>query len=168
MFGRGLGGFGGELGVRVDVVQRQVPPDVADVAEVTQELTHDRFRLSAVGALEVAVLEDGDRGVDRPANVVALRVDIDVEVDEWLRDSEQSADPQPRGSSAVARKSSQVRSAAPIAALRMPSFASSSWRPSKARVATSSATVKPIPAIVPPPATAAQPTGGRSARGSAA
>ncbi len=48
------------------------------------------------------------------------------------------------------------------AALRMPSFASSSCGPSNARVATSSDTVKPIPAIVPPPATATQPTGGRS------
>ncbi len=44
----------------------------------------------------------------------------------------------------------------------MPSFASSSCAPSKASVAISSETVKPIPAIVPPPATAAQPTGGRS------
>ena len=43
----------------------------------------------------------------------------------------------------------------------MPSFASSRSAPSKATVATSSETVKPIPAIVPPPATAAQPTGGR-------
>ncbi len=34
--------------------------------------------------------------------------------------------------------------------------------PSKASVAIRSATVKPMPAIVPPPATAAQPTGGRS------
>ena len=62
----------------------------------------------------------------------------------------------------MARNSSQVMSAAPTAALKMPNFASSSSRPSKASVATSSATVKPIPAIVPPPATAAQPTGGRS------
>ena len=29
--GRRLGGLGGELGLRVDVGQRQVPPDVADV-----------------------------------------------------------------------------------------------------------------------------------------
>ena len=43
-----------------------------------------------------------------------------------------------------------------------PSFASSSCSPWNASVAISSETVKPIPAIVPPPATAAQPTGGRS------
>ena len=51
-----------------------------------------------------------------------------------------------------------------MAALRMPSFASSSCSPSNASVATSNAIVKPIPAIVPPPATATQPTGGRSRR----
>ncbi len=43
-----------------------------------------------------------------------------------------------------------------------PSFASSSRSPLSAMVAISRATVKPIPAIAPPPATAAQPTGGRS------
>ncbi len=95
LLGRGLGGFGGELGARVDVVQRQVPPDVADVAELAEELADDRFGLPAVGALEVAVLDDRDRRVDRPANVVALGVDVDVEVDERLRGSEQGADPQP-------------------------------------------------------------------------
>ena len=44
----------------------------------------------------------------------------------------------------------------------MPSFASSSSVPPNASVAISNETVKPMPAIVPPPATAAQPTGGRS------
>ena len=95
LVGGGLGGLGGELGVRVDVVERQVPPDVADVAEVAKELADDRLRLPAVGALEVAVLDERDRRVERPANVVALRIDIDVEVDERLRRAEQRADPQP-------------------------------------------------------------------------
>src|ERR687897_162645 len=67
-----------------------------------------------------------------------------------------------RGSSSVARNRSHVTIDAQRAALSMPTFASSSCAPSNARVATSSETVKPIPAIVPPPATAAQPTGGRS------
>ena len=56
-------------------VQRQVPPDVADVAEVGEQLAHDRLGLPAVGALEVAVLDHGDRGVGRAADVVAVRVD---------------------------------------------------------------------------------------------
>ena len=65
------------------------------------------------------------------------------------------------GSAAVARKTSQVSDEATAAAVRTPSFASSSVAPWKARVAMSSDTVKPMPAMTPPPATAAQPTGGR-------
>ena len=61
----------------------------------------------------------------------------------------------------MARNTSQVTSDAQRTALRMPTFASSSRSPSNARVATSKATVKPTPAIVPAPLTAAQPTGGR-------
>ena len=93
----------------MDVVQRQVPPDVADVAEVAQQLADDRLGLPAVGALEVAVLDDRDGRLERPANVVALGVDVDVEVDERLgacRAARGSAGC--RGSSAVARKRSQV------------------------------------------------------------
>ena len=92
LVGGGLRRLRGELGVRVDVVERQVPPDVADVAEVAQQLAHDRLRLPAVRALEVAVLDDRDRRVERPANVVALRVDVDVEIDERLGRAEQRAD----------------------------------------------------------------------------
>ena len=43
--GRGLGRLGGELRVRVDVVQRQVAPDVADVAEVGEQLADDGLGL---------------------------------------------------------------------------------------------------------------------------
>ncbi len=65
-----------------------------------------------------------------------------------------------RGSQAVARKTSQVSSEAPSAAVSTPSFASRSSSPSKASEAISSETVKPIPATAPPPAVATQPTGG--------
>ena len=58
LLGGRLGRLGGELRVRVDVVQRQVPPDVADVAEVGEQLAHDRLGPAAVRALEVAVLDD--------------------------------------------------------------------------------------------------------------
>ena len=71
-----------------------MPPDVADVAEVAQELAHDRLGLPAVRALEVAVLDDRHRRVERPADVVALGIDVDAEVDERLRGTEQRADPQ--------------------------------------------------------------------------
>jgi hypothetical protein len=95
LFARGLRSFRGELGAGVDVVQRQMPPDVADVAEFAQELADDRFRHSAVGAFKVAVLDDCHRCDDRAAHVVALRVDVDVEVGQRLRSSEQRADAQP-------------------------------------------------------------------------
>ena len=61
-----LGGFGRELRVRVHVVQRQVPPHVPDVAEVSQQLTYDGLGEAAVGALEVGVFHQGDRGVPGP------------------------------------------------------------------------------------------------------
>ncbi len=64
------------------------------------------------------------------------------------------------GSSRVTRKTVQVSTDAQNAADRMPSFASASRVPWKASEAMSRATVKPIPAIAPAPATAAQPTGG--------
>ena len=66
------------------------------------------------------------------------------------------------GRSAVARNTSQVRSDAQSAAESTPSFASSRRTPLNACVAISSEIVKPMPATVPAPATAAQPTGGRS------
>jgi hypothetical protein len=55
-----------------------------------------------------------------------------------------------------------VSVAASSAALRTPIFASARSVPWKASDAMSSETVRPIPAIVPAPATDAQPTGGRS------
>ena len=75
LVGGGLGGLGGELGVRVDVVERQVAPDVADVAVVGEQFAEGGLGLAAVGAFEVAVLDDGHRGAGRAADVVAGRVD---------------------------------------------------------------------------------------------
>ena len=96
--GGGLGGLGGELGVRVHVAQRQVPPDVADVAEVAQQLADDRLGLAAVRALEVAVLDDGDRRVGRPADVVALGIDVDcTRSTSGSGAAEQGADARPLG-----------------------------------------------------------------------
>ena len=62
----------------------------------------------------------------------------------------------------MARKTSQVTAGAATTVDRTPSLASCSAVPVKARVAIRMDTAKPIPAIVPTPATAAQPTGGRS------
>ena len=68
----------------MDIVQRQVAPDVANITEVAQELSDERFGLSAVGAFEVAVLDDRDGRFYGPADVVALCVDLGVEIDERL------------------------------------------------------------------------------------
>ena len=64
------------------------------------------------------------------------------------------------GSRMVALNTSQVTADEHSAADRMPSLASASRVPWKASAAMSSDTVKPIPAMVPAPSTAAQPTGG--------
>jgi Domain of Unknown Function (DUF326) len=72
----------GELRVGVDVVEWQVPPHIGDVTERAAQLADDRLRLAAVRALEIAVLDDRDRRINRAAHVVVLRVDLDVQVDE--------------------------------------------------------------------------------------
>ena len=80
---RGLGGLGGELGVLVHVDQREVAehePQV--VAERAHQLADDRLGLAAVGALEVAVLDERDRGVERAADVVEVGVDVVGEVED--------------------------------------------------------------------------------------
>ena len=68
-------------------------PDVADVAEVTEELTHDRLGTPAIRALEVAVLDHCHRSVERPADAIAFRVDVDVEVDERLGGAQEGTNP---------------------------------------------------------------------------
>src|ERR687889_245234 len=60
LFGGCLGCLGSELGLGMDIAQRQVAPDVEDVAELAQEFSDERLGLSAVGAFEVTVLDDCD------------------------------------------------------------------------------------------------------------
>jgi hypothetical protein len=72
-----------------------VPPDVADVGEVAQQLAHDRLGPAAERALEIAVLDHGDGRVDGATDVVALRTDVDVEIDDRLGGPEQRADARP-------------------------------------------------------------------------
>ena len=80
-----LRGLGGQLGVRVHVGERQVAEHEAHVlAEVVEQLAHDRLGLPAVRALEVAVLDERDRRVVGAADVVALRVDGRGQVDDVL------------------------------------------------------------------------------------
>jgi hypothetical protein len=51
--------------------QRQVSPDVSEVAEVGEKCPYDGLGLAAVGALEVAVLHQGHLRIRRAADVVA-------------------------------------------------------------------------------------------------
>ena len=91
LLGRGLDGLGGQLGARVDVVQRQVAPHVAQLGVAGEQLADDRLGLAAVGALEVAVLDEGHRGLARAADVVAVGVDRGGEVDDERRGAEERA-----------------------------------------------------------------------------
>ena len=100
--GGGLRGLGGELGVRVDIVQREVAPDVTHVTVPGQQFPQHRLGLPAVGAFEVAVLDDGDDRLVRAADVVAARVDGSPQVDERLGGSQQGTDLQPAKTSSNA------------------------------------------------------------------
>jgi hypothetical protein len=42
LVGGGLGSFGGQLGMRVNVAERQVPPYVPDLAMAGQQFSEDR------------------------------------------------------------------------------------------------------------------------------
>ena len=156
LLGRRLGGLGRQLRVRVHVGERQVAPHVAQVvAEVGEQLADDRLGLAAVGALEVAVLDQRDRGVRRAADVVAGRGRPARQVDQRLGRADQLRGRGARRAASIARKTAHETSggAAPRQRARR-AFASSSSSPSNARPAISSATVKPMPATAPPPASA--------------
>ena len=143
--GGGLGGHGGQLGVRVDVGQGQMPHDVAQpVAEVLRAARGRLRWRGAERALEVQVLDQRQRRVG-PVEVVALRVD---------RVGEQAGSPPLAEARAASRKVSPSRGAASTAASRMPTTPSpGSGSSSKARPTISSATVKPIPDRAAPPRT---------------
>ena len=70
-------------------------PDVLQVAVAGEQLADDGLGLAAEGALEVAVLDDRDRRVVRAAGVVALGIDVEVEIGERLGAACERADPQP-------------------------------------------------------------------------
>ena len=96
LIGGGLAGLGCELRAEVDVVQGQVAPDVLEVAGAGEQLADNGLGLAAERALEIAVLDDRDRRVVGAAGVVALGIDVEVEIGERLGAARQGADPQPR------------------------------------------------------------------------
>lgn len=70
-----LGSFRRKLRVGVDIVEGQVAPHVAQVANIGEQLPHHLLRLPAVGTLAVAVLDERDLRCLGTANMVALDVD---------------------------------------------------------------------------------------------
>ena len=84
-----------QLGVRVDVLQRQVAEDVAQAAAVVhvEQFADRRLGAAAVGALEVGVLDQGDGAGRVAADVVALRVDVVGEVDDRVGGAAQLLEP---------------------------------------------------------------------------
>ena len=71
-----LGGSRRGWSAGVQVGERHVPEHEPEpVTEALQQLLDDRVGLAAIGALEVAVLNQGDRGVGRAADVIAVGVD---------------------------------------------------------------------------------------------
>ena len=95
--GRRLGGLGGQLRVRVDLGERQVPEDETQLAVLADHPADGGLCLPAVRALEVTVLDEGDEGVLlRAADVVALRVDRHRQVGDRGCRAEQRPQPCPR------------------------------------------------------------------------
>jgi hypothetical protein len=71
-----LGRLGTQRCVRVRVGQRQVPPDVPEVAEVGDKRPYDGLALAAVEALKVAVLHQGHLRIRPAADVVAEKAPV--------------------------------------------------------------------------------------------
>ena len=101
----------------------------------------------------------------RGSSEVATRIDRRAEVGNHLGSSEQRADLQPGWQQRGGAEHQPRDRGRATTADRTPSLASCRPVPVNARVAIRMDTAKPIPAIVPTPATAAQPTGGRAGRG---
>src|ERR1041385_3632715 len=70
---RRLGGFGRELRVWMQVLEREIPePDADQVTRLLLELLEDRVGRSAKGTFEVPILDEGHRGRGRTAEMVVL------------------------------------------------------------------------------------------------
>ena len=74
-----------------------MPPHVAHAGEVAQQLADLGFSAPAVRALEVAVLHNGDRRIERAADVVTGRIDVMGEIDQRRGAAEERVDPPRRG-----------------------------------------------------------------------
>ena len=77
-----------------------MPPDVTQLTEVAQQLADHRLGLTAVWALQIAVLKQGHRGLRRPADVVTFGVDGNGQVDDRFRAADQRPQPHALGQAA--------------------------------------------------------------------
>ena len=160
--GGGLGRLGGHLGARVDVVERQVAPDVAHVVAVgRQQLADHLLGLTAVGALEVAVLEQRHRRVLGTADVVALGVDVLGEIEDVLGGAADLARPHRVGQPPDDREHDPADGRREHHSGERPEPRLVEAPPVNARLAISSETVKPMPAQAPPPSSIGPLSGGR-------
>ena len=90
--GRRLRGLRRELGARVDVRERQVAEDEAQlVTKVGDEVAQDRLGAPAEGTLEISVFDERHRRAFRPADVVTLGIDGRRQVHDLLGPSEREA-----------------------------------------------------------------------------
>jgi hypothetical protein len=91
----------------VDVVERQVPPDVANVvSERQQQLADSHLGLAAVRAFVVATLDQRDRRLARAANVIAFEIDVVGQLDEVVRRAAELASSRGGGQASAARGTS--------------------------------------------------------------
>src|SRR6202158_6646089 len=81
---RGLGDLRGVLPVRMDLRQREMTEGHAQLApDGFHQSGDDWLRRAAIGAFEIAVLHERNRGRPRPPDVIA-RADRLAEVGAWL------------------------------------------------------------------------------------
>jgi hypothetical protein len=80
----GLRGLRRQLGPRVDVTERKVPPHEPDVIMACQQFGDRPLGQAAVRALEIAILHHGHAGVPPPPNVVTARIHRRIQVDDGV------------------------------------------------------------------------------------
>ena len=163
--GRRLGRLRRQLCARVHVGQRQVAPHVPQVvAELGQQVADRPSRPGRSTGTRSRRTRPASPGRPvAPRTWSRVVVHRRRQVDQRLGRGGQLACAELAGQHLDdAEQRHATIAAAQAAAASTPAFASSSCSPSNARPAISSATVNPMPAIAPPPASVGQATGGCS------
>ena len=145
----------------MDVGQRQVPPDITEIADIGEQLPNDRLRLTAERALEVAVFDERHFRLVRPADVVALRIHRNRKVDELIRGAEERADPQLDRELCGGPEQNPGRRGRDDRGGEHPELRLGERRPREREVGDQQRHGEPDPGDEPAARHAAQPTGGR-------